>query len=512
MSILQKPLFIIMLAVLAVYGASIQNGYVYDDICGIVQNRDMDQPLGRWLFTPEYFEVSREISYRPVVTLTHWFDRRWGPAGGHILNLCLHAAVGMMLFVVGRVLLEPRAALWGSVLFLVHPAYSEAVYAITYREDLLCAFFLLTTLWGLHHRRFVWAVPAFVLALFSKESAMMLPVFVACLAFLTPFRRMAGWIPALLAIDAGYAAVRFIFLPSLPAVVHRPYPWIEEQGAVLFGYLRLLIFPRVLSVDHRIIDPSRWVIAIGLAALAALWIFTLVKWNRRSLLSIAGWWAALFLLPVMDIAPMACPSAERFLYIPMLLPALAAGAWLDGVIRYADERKTPFWLRPELWAALIVLVLATRTFFRGGDFRHNHRLLVRELQVNPRSVGAEWILAQVAMDAGRLEEARYRLQRVQELEPMWNALYIQMGKLERREGNMAQAERWFDVAAAAVPNDPEVIICMAEMKEAAGDTAAAEVLYRRAATLPIHPTGMNQGFIDRYRAVRARVASGLATD
>ena len=100
--------FLIFLAVVGLtYFPAIRNGFVLDDGTAIVDNRDLDNPSLSWIFGRDYFEISREISYRPMVTLTHLLDRRWGAPGGHLLNLLLHASVGAGLFLVGKMIFSP---------------------------------------------------------------------------------------------------------------------------------------------------------------------------------------------------------------------------------------------------------------------------------------------------------------------------------------------------------------------------------------------------------------------
>jgi hypothetical protein len=130
-----------------------------------------------------YFRTGFFEYYRPVAFLSHALDwTLWGaePFGFHLTNVLLHAATTLLVWVLGRRLLDGAAPVIAALLFALHPASHEAVYWIAARFDLLATFFTLLALWclsgrcdGFAHRR-IWA--AFGMALLSKESAISLLV------------------------------------------------------------------------------------------------------------------------------------------------------------------------------------------------------------------------------------------------------------------------------------------------------------------------------------------------
>src|SRR3990167_7558850 len=92
----------VMLCLLAltVYWPTMHNEYLMDDTAVLRGNLDLlEVDNYSWFFSArDYFEISREESYRPVVTLTHLLDSRvWHEQGGHLLSLGLHAGIALML-------------------------------------------------------------------------------------------------------------------------------------------------------------------------------------------------------------------------------------------------------------------------------------------------------------------------------------------------------------------------------------------------------------------------------
>jgi protein O-mannosyl-transferase len=109
------------------------------------------------------------------------FALNWAAAGAHplvfhLVNLLLHTAVVVVLYLVLRSLLDsvPNAstiAFAAALLFAVHPIHTEAVASIVGRSELLAAGFLLAA-WLLHlNDKVIAALLCFLLALLSKESA-----------------------------------------------------------------------------------------------------------------------------------------------------------------------------------------------------------------------------------------------------------------------------------------------------------------------------------------------------
>ena len=141
-------LAVVVLLVLgmAVYLNTFGNRFVYDDLVTVEENVFIRDPGNlQKLFSQDYYLLSEEYSFRPLVTVTCFWDySRWGinPWGYHLTNLLLHLASGLAVyFLASRLLRTVPAAFLAGLIFLLHPVQTEAVAAISFREDLLCALF-----------------------------------------------------------------------------------------------------------------------------------------------------------------------------------------------------------------------------------------------------------------------------------------------------------------------------------------------------------------------------------
>src|SRR3990170_5522256 len=186
------PLIIILISIL-LYLNTLPNTFVYDDAYVITENYFI-KSLGNLpkLFTKDYLPLSGELSYRPVVTLTYFFDYaiwRQNPLGYHLTNVILHT-INVFLFYlfIKSISRNSSLSILATLLFLSHPLLTETVNAVCYREDILVSvFFLLSFIYFAKIRaqkqtnaRFIIyytiSCIAYCFALFSKEMAITLPL------------------------------------------------------------------------------------------------------------------------------------------------------------------------------------------------------------------------------------------------------------------------------------------------------------------------------------------------
>jgi hypothetical protein len=151
----EKPLFVCVLLLISafsflLYVNATHGKFVYDDFKIIVDNSFIRQ----WnclpkVFTKDYFSISGEMSYRPLVTISYFIDYAiWhlNPFGFHLTNVILHTTNTVLFFLLLRTVLSNNKIILLSILFFVtHPILVETVNAIGYREDLLSATFLLVS-------------------------------------------------------------------------------------------------------------------------------------------------------------------------------------------------------------------------------------------------------------------------------------------------------------------------------------------------------------------------------
>src|SRR2546427_851882 len=200
----------------AAYADSFHGPFFFDDLESIPGNPTIRHLWPPWV--PLLPPVHRTVAGRPLVNLSLAVNYALGGLhveGYHALNLVLHLANGLLLWaLVRRTLAQPRlraevgeAGPWLAtaiaLLWLVHPLATESVTYVIQRCELLMAFFLLLTLYGVARGWTVLAIVACALGMASKEVMVVTPLLALAYDRIFMFRR--GW-----ALHVGLAETWFV--------------------------------------------------------------------------------------------------------------------------------------------------------------------------------------------------------------------------------------------------------------------------------------------------------------
>ncbi|MEW6201395.1 MAG: glycosyltransferase family 39 protein, partial [bacterium] len=316
-----------------VYLNTIPGDFLWDDLMLVRDNPYIKHPAHlHHLVQKSYYSVFRELTYRPVCTLTYFVDfALWGlnPRGFHITNIVFHFLNVLLLFIFARRLSgRYDAAFVAAVLFAVHPAHSEAVAGITFREDILCLLFVLLSLnfylsarrekfteW----KRIVFSLVCFFLAVFSKETAVVLPAVVLMIELCVP--PASGGKGRRLYVISVYAAAAVMYLVFRLFLFRNPSEhWVYHgrsfiqtmnlAASALLQYFKLLIFPVKQCVQYMPSDISYGIWGCLFAIFLLFLVLLLYFKFRDALFGLV--WFLLFLLPVSNIIPIGVIMAERY--------------------------------------------------------------------------------------------------------------------------------------------------------------------------------------------------------
>ena len=155
-------------------------------------------------------------------------------------------------------------------------------------------------------------------------------------------------------------------------------------------YASTILFPFGSTFDARVAVEESLSLPVlaGVAVLAAL-VYGLFRGPARSRLACA--WFLMALVPVSNvIIPLKIPTADRFLYIPLMgLAFLAADL---------ARRTMPHSAR---LAPIALLLLGVLTMSRIGDWRDDASLIAAGKRVNPKSKMLLWAEASFEVDQGQ---------------------------------------------------------------------------------------------------------------
>jgi len=346
------------------YISTLTQYFVTDDF-GLVQ---LFSGMPDWhfltLFTQSYAQgiwgfTTDEL--RPFPALLYQLGALGGAASPvlqHVINIVLHALVAFLAFAVARTVARASlvASLFAAALFCVLPVHAETVGWITGRVDsILTVFFVLSFAGYVAWRRtgarahLAWSVAAYVVALYSKQSAITLPAALLLYDWLVVGRKpalsRAGWRPYFpyLALTAAMLALRyalfgnfvredsFIF-PDLAVqylIMQTHYIQILLIGEAPLTSGQLLLVPAAAAVLALIVARSgtqRLVLSAAANALASERI-------RIALFFLPAWW-----LVTTGALIAAGYSTGRFLYLPAFGVAVGLGSVLHALLESANPR------------------------------------------------------------------------------------------------------------------------------------------------------------------------------
>ncbi|HVU04209.1 MAG TPA: hypothetical protein VHE30_20770 [Polyangiaceae bacterium] len=395
----------IALAAVLVFLPSILDGYVYDDVLLIRDNRyahGLDQ-LGR-AFTTFFWQLARTGSgglhyYRPLITTSYILD--WFVSGGkpwffHFANVVAHGSATYLFVKLGERWTGSRLlAFAAGVLFALHPSRTESVEWIAGRTDVYMTVLLFAAIelaWRASERpsggaRALLSPLCFVLAILCKEAAVMLPVLLGVDVLLASGDRKRALLRNLYVstgLAAVYTALRvFVFPVRLQKLEFTPAYGLMTVAA----YVERTVLPWPQTFFHRplvfengtYVYPSALVFGGALVVLAygALSVRALLR-DRPAGVLLLG--AAIAFGPLLNFTytGIFVTTSDHFLYLPLGLFTLGVGRY-QGVraVRALSDRRVRLGLVGLASVYLGVDVL------RCLDFRDQESMFRAELRAHP---------------------------------------------------------------------------------------------------------------------------------
>jgi Flp pilus assembly protein TadD len=393
-----------------------------------------------------------------------------GPSGHHVVNVLLHAASVVLLFLVLRAM---TTTVWPSAvvaaLFAVHPLHVESVAWISERKDVLSAFFWMVTLcaYCFYVRkpgaaRYSGIVAAFVLGLMSKAMLVTLP-FVLLLLDYWPLRRIQTRFSAVTETNVTNALlpVRRLILEKLPLLgisivvatitfhaqandgavgTLESFPiWtrIANAAVAYVSYLGKMLCPAKLAIFYPHPGaPPVW-LAVGAVIILAAISLAVFMTARRHPYGIVGWlWYLGTLFPVSGLFQVGNQSmADRYTYLP-LIGIYIVVAWT--AVEIAVRR--PF--AAKILAAgggVAILALSVTASQQVKHWRNTETLMQHALAVTEGNWLAHNNLGNWYLRSKRFEEAQKHYAQALQVKPDYGLGLSNMGLALYEQGEYEEA-------------------------------------------------------------------------
>jgi len=473
------------------YANILPNKLLWDDYDFFVHN----QFVHDWSYFSHYFTDNLiagsgllDDYWRPMlltVFSVQWHLWQGWPPGYHFVSAALHIADAILLLLFLRRLLGSRPLAYLTALFfLAHPLQTEAVaYASSQGDSLSVLFELLGLLCYLDFRsrksaagksrRYWAAIGLFILALLSKETAIVFPALALLSDAYRSFRDQPGlgWRRRL--AELGHAAWPFFLLAAVYVLLrgtvlnfvdsfnltHQVSIFTSSFPVRLFtffrvlaGYVGLLFVPLGLHMERQVEYVTSFfqpLALAGAAIFAVLLALAAALYRRRPALSFGIFWFFICLAPVSNVAvPINGLMYEHFLYLPLagfFLALLAAGKELTArpVIRRAAV------------AALVVglAVFSVLTVRRNADWRDP---VVFFSQIRPYAPQSYRLLVNLGIayaDSGDQQAAVKTFKEALALQPILPVAHHNLANSYRALGDRKQAMDEYRAALAVDPGN-----------------------------------------------------------
>ncbi|MDQ1352919.1 MAG: Tetratricopeptide repeat protein, partial [Acidobacteriota bacterium] len=386
-----KQIIILLLALLALnvllYLPSLQHDFLKDDFRLIVENQRiktfksfLNSLNGQFFSFPDFPYLHY---WRPLSLFSFYLDYQvWGlnPLGFHLTNILLNALNALLLFLFFYFLSRKALpAFFISLFFSLHPTHVEAVSWISGRTDLLSALFLFSAallfLLFLEKKKktyYILSAICFILALLSKENAVLFPLAAALLIGLGltehgKKKKQYLLILPLVVIDIVYLILHRTFTGMQNILQNFSIKDILLICKTAGVYTKIILTPffpaPYFSMQQFEQYQSRYFAYFLVGLLLMVLVFLKRKEYRCTFYSLLFF---IFLLPVLnpDIIPTNPRIALRFAYIPAVL----AGVFFIETIQFI-KHKIP----RSLSIALLIVIAGAWAVesFRFQDFFKN---------------------------------------------------------------------------------------------------------------------------------------------
>jgi Flp pilus assembly protein TadD len=489
------------------------NPFHFDDAL-FLESPQVTTPGDPWyLLKPSQ---SRQLTYLSF----YWNYRLCGgrAEGYHLINLLLHClnVIGIYFF-VGCLLKFPPEMEQGIVrrwlplvsagIFALHPVQSEVVNYIYQRSALLAVLFSLAALltflrFPTAGKSWLWfSVAALftLLACLSKETALVLPLLMGAFAWLgfahdskaRPLVRRAQWAVSVMSLfmlsGVGWVLYslrqkgeRTIGLSALRDSFH----YLLSQAQVVMAYLRLLLWPDGLVIDHAFKAAplfSAYSMLCCLFVLALIVFFIAIR-RTSPKASVCGLAFFILLAPNSSIIPSADLMFEHRLYLPMIAGSALLGWLLFRACRLLFKREIACeaaWLVVTAGVLIAFSLAAGQRTYVWGD---NIRLWSDAAEKVPWNPRAHYNLGVAYLKSDR-QKAYQEFQQTVALQPGHAEALYNLGWLEQTAGSLDAARAHYHAAIQADNNHWQAHLNLANLEVVQNHPVEAIHEYRNAIRL-----------------------------
>ncbi|KKQ98920.1 MAG: hypothetical protein UT24_C0031G0005 [Candidatus Woesebacteria bacterium GW2011_GWB1_39_12] len=459
----KKAILIIVVLGAVVFFNGLFNNFVGDDEGQILNNTPVhsSKNIPKFFFGSTFYNSGTQkltgVYYKPILnTVFSLTYSLVGPSAFsfHLFQISLHILNACLLFLLFKHFFKVPLALVLSLIFLVHPINSEAVFYISNTQEPLFFLFGILALYLLTKaksiRDLIWVSLLLFFSLLSKETGALF--FAVAIIFAFVFNRkyflsLLGFLTPLVSL---YFLLRINAIGIFTKPLNAPIAAIDLTDrllnipAILFFYLKTFVFPLNLASSYhwvvRQISFNQFFLPLTIVLLFAILLvffaYTLFKRNKERCFESYLFFYAWFILGIfihLQILPLDASVAERWFYFPIVGLLGMAGVYLETFLSKVNiERFLTI-------SMIIILLLSARTFIRSFDWRDQLTLSTHDIKVSKEAYNLENGISYALIKQGRLIEAKTHAEKSIELYPYFTN-YNNLGLINFGLGNYQEAK------------------------------------------------------------------------
>jgi tetratricopeptide (TPR) repeat protein len=442
------------LLVFAVYLNALGNGFVSDDIDGILQNPDLNN-FSSFFSSP--LKLLR--SFYPILSavIVQIFGKI--PLPFHFLNIIFHLGTVIAIFLLVCLISDRTAAFFTAALVACHPIMTEAVTWISGGGHVMYSFFiilgLLFYILAVRKEKFLYlSLIASILALSSSEKAIIFPLLIIILALSLKIKPTNLKKLAILLIPAVLTCLLFITLiPARLSVLQNGFDQIRitlnplvQIPVAISSYLQLIFWPKDLTFYHSEISFSRPKFLIYSAVFILFLAAMLFSWKKNKRLF---FWLSFFLvslLPTLTPLGISWIVAERYVYLGAIGIFATVGLIFSRAVQKAKNPKIVY-----IAFAVIIMALSWRTIVRNNDWKNQDTFWQATAKTSPQSWQNHKNLGDLYGQRGDSEKAIEEFKKAIELNPGYADAFNDLGNVYQQMGKMDLAIKSYQKAIALNP-------------------------------------------------------------
>ncbi len=450
----QLPILLaLFILVLIVYGNSLNNVFLSDDIAEIVQNPSIG-----------HFSSIFSHPFGFIRPFLYWFTFQLGglnPFFFRSLNIIFHIGSVFLVFLLFNRLFSKKLAIFSAFIFAVHPAISEAVVWISGGSYPQYAFFFLLSFYtyvlSAKRKLFLFLSAIFYLLSFMSHPQMPLLLFLIFPLFELSFGNLRkNWtktIPFLL-LSITYLVVTLSSLPERETTLQSMHyqklgmdnPVVTVPVA-LTSYFELILFPKTLTLYHSELSFSQIQIIIRALITIIFFAVLLISYKKNKFIF---FWLSFFLIalaPTLNPFRMNWLVAERYLYLPIIGILAVGGLGFDKLVTYKRFRQVGY-----ISFIMVILLLSFRTIARNIDWKNEDNLWIATGKASPSSPNTHNNLGDVYGRHGDKLAALGEFQKAIALKPDYGDAYHNLANTYKELGELDKALENYQNALKYNPN------------------------------------------------------------